>query len=430
MTVVLPGIDELRRLRRSPFVDYVEPAAAPLATQSTGLLGCDNTLYSSTGRPEPKRSATGDYIPWNYGFHDIERAWRRSKGAGVTVAWVDTGLFAEQSQLRTDESSGRTIRHLWTLGTTAYTDCSHGTRMGATAIAPADRDGIAGVAHAADGISMRSMDGSLQLFDTGVVAAGIWNAAEAGANVIIMAFGSASELVLMGDTIRFSMWRHPRLLFVAAAGTNPVGISAVQTVVFPARMEEVIAVAGSDLHDLASPHVTSFFGAEVDVSAVIDWHVPTSGKFPTDVIDFGGTSNASAMIGGIVALIWSKYPNWNRDQVRERLFASGFPAKSSKVGWGVINAFAAVGGLTRVRVEGPSNASGGLGTTYTLTAQPNGDGPHSYRWDSGETTPSITKRITRCTAFSRVHTVTVTDQSDGTQAGATHRLTYEGCPTD
>jgi len=58
----------------------------------------------------------------------------------------------------------------------------------------------------------------------------------------------------------------------------------------------------------------------------------------------GGSSCATATTAGVAALVWSKYPGWNRTQVLNRLkqSASIYPNRDNNFGWGAIDALQAV----------------------------------------------------------------------------------------
>ena len=58
----------------------------------------------------------------------------------------------------------------------------------------------------------------------------------------------------------------------------------------------------------------------------------------------GGSSVATATTAGIAALVWSRYPNWSREQVLNKMRQSSefYPNKSSTKGYGNIDALQAV----------------------------------------------------------------------------------------
>ena len=69
------------------------------------------------------------------------------------------------------------------------------------------------------------------------------------------------------------------------------------------------------------------------------------GSYYENLSDYvGGSSVATATTAGIAALVWSKNPTWNRDQVlaKMRQSATYFPTRNSQYGFGNINASLAV----------------------------------------------------------------------------------------
>jgi subtilisin family serine protease len=66
-----------------------------------------------------------------------------------------------------------------------------------------------------------------------------------------------------------------------------------------------------------------------------------SGDVPSTI---GGSSVSTATAAGIAALVWSKYTNYSRDQILNKLIQSSanYPNRNSSLGWGNLNAEAAV----------------------------------------------------------------------------------------
>jgi serine protease len=114
-------------------------------------------------------------------------------------------------------------------------------------------------------------------------------------------------------------------------------------VVFPADMPEVVAVTGVTYPGGGVP-CGIHYGAEVEVTAYLD--IPSTGRYTADVVSMGGSSNATAVVGSIAALTWSRNPTLTRDQLRARLQQSGayYPSRSSTQGFGLVNALKAVRG--------------------------------------------------------------------------------------
>jgi subtilisin family serine protease len=192
---------------------------------------------------------------------------------------------------------------------------------------------------------------------------------------------------------------------VGAAGTTfcPFGGTA-----WPAYVPEVIAVAGVAKDKYSPVYGESCFGDAVDVAAVVDvGMIETPGNTVDDFVGLGASSGATATISGILALIWAEHPTWQATQVRQRLFAAGQGFRDLEIGYGVPNAYEAIGGFTRLSVQRPTGYE--PGQKYQLKADTGlGEGPFAYSWSTGETTPSIT-RTPPTPPAPQTTTLTVTD---------------------
>lgn len=427
MSVKIGSAGALAQLRRLADVDYVEPLYVQLEMQSAGCKQADYKLenmdaenkqdwYRQTASPTTWR---GDWVPWNYSDTKIRDAWVRANGDDVTIGVIDTGVFPEQPQLRDGEfqsgdSWGRSVMKFgpdrwWEWGNNPTPDdqCGHGTRMAGTVAAPFDGRNMVGVAWKADLVIERAGDDVILGWNNQ------WDVANAidriawlnrPRTVIAMAFGRYGELATVADAIR----RHPRIVFVAAAGSRS-GSSSLGCIpgwsYFPATMPEVIGTSGTE------PGTTSVSrqacaGPETDIAPVIG-DVPATGRDPGQQWLWGGSSDATGVTAGIAALIWQAYPWFSSQDVRSRLLSTADGTTDPNLGRGNPNAYRAVGGYAGLHISGPSEVS--PGQTYTLTAQPKGDGPFTYRWSTGETTRSITRTAGTSASGSQTWSVTVTD---------------------
>jgi subtilisin family serine protease len=193
------------------------------------------------------------------------------------------------------------------------------------------------------------------------------------------------------------------VLFLGAAGTD----FCLFGLAFPGYLPEVVTVAGV-AQDRHTPSNGSCSGGAVDIAAIVgNGDVETTGLSSDEIVGLGGSSGATATIASIAALIWSRYPTWNRDQVRDRLFASGQGYRDSEIGYGVADAYKGVGGFSRLWISGPERYT--PGRPYSLRADTGfGDGPFTYQWSTGETTPTIS-RVPPGGRASQTTTLTVTD---------------------
>ena len=442
MSVKVADADALAGLRRLPTVDYVEPLYARLEPQS----GCKQVDYALANMSDADKqdwyrqtasptTPAGDWVPWNFDSTKVRSAWSRANGDDVTIGVIDTGVYPEQPQLsdaefQAGDSGDRTLRKYgadrsweWGYNPTAEDRCGHGTRMAGTIAAPRDGRNMVGVAWKANLVIERAGDDVvLGMNNQWDVANAIDRIAWLGAprTIVAMAFGRYGELSTVADAIR----RHPGVLFVAAAGSRVSSSSSGGCIegwtYFPATMPEVVAASGTE-PGRSSISRQACAGREVDIAPVIG-EVPATGQDPGDLWLFGGSSDGTAVTAGIAALIWQTYPHFSVADVRTRLLRTADGTGDPFLGAGNPNAYKAVGGFTGMYVSGPSSVN--PGATYTLTARPTGDGPFAYRWSTGETTPSITRRAGTTASGSQTVSVTVTDTRENKPLAASKTVTW------
>lgn len=269
------------------YVDPEPPKHDP-AVESAAVSG----LCWVTGAPPADRR-------WALENTGVLAAWARSKGAGIVIAQPDTGVAAhdeidasmfavEQSYDVLDDDPDPTDP--LTPGTA---NPGHGTGTASVLCSP-EAGQIAGAAPFAKVAPIRCIH-DVKVFDTSPVAAAISHAVSARCDVISMSLGGIPGRA-MHAAVRAAV--ESDLIVVAAAG------NCVRTVVWPARYDEVIAVAGSNFND--RPWKGSCRGSAVDITAPAElvWRAERNAQNdPTSVVGGGqGTSFAAALVAGIAAL--------------------------------------------------------------------------------------------------------------------------------
>ena len=165
---------------------------------------------------------------------------------------------------------------------------------------------------------------------------GIIYLAEAGADIINCSWGSsyyshASEEVIKYATMLGS-------IVVCAAGN-----SNSSTIDYPAKYSHTVAVAGVTSEEEKHPH--SNYGAGVDVTAP---YSILSTVYGDEYGTKNGTSMASPLVAGLLALTKSYYPDLTNEQLIERVkyTSDNIDARNSeyenKLGGGRINAYRAL----------------------------------------------------------------------------------------
>lgn len=360
--------DTFMKLRKTPGLSQMEPAAYPdpaKAHHYSAGLGCDNSP-DIIHKDDLKWINPDARMPWNFEHHHIPQAWERAQGRGVTVGLIDTGSSdhqwafspsgwaAGQSAGRFIERQGTYVESLWhwvkrTDG--PHDRCGHGTFMSSILAAPRDSTGEpVGVAYGANLIVYRaSRDVFLDDYHEkkGVAQAIVQLADRSEVKVISMSMGYLFHVRNIADAIRYA--HRKGKLIVTAAGTSFKATNGAG-VIFPARMHETIAVTGL----LDTPWIQAcdecHYGAAVDFSMVVqrknDAHrrSVSRGYRNQELAYVGGSSAATAMFSGIAALLWSKHPEWNKDQIIAKLQQSSdlYPRRDANYGYGRVDARAAL----------------------------------------------------------------------------------------
>lgn len=286
----------------------------------------------------------GDILPVTYPWMMIDRAWALANGDNVRVGVLDTGTDWYQYELSMGYNSGAVPSRFFLLGgqdQTSGLGCSHGTRIAGVIVAPKNGSNIAGVAWGADLLSFRFGGDHIDP-NADEVTNGLRWVGDNGANVIQMAFGFAFTHTNIRDEIlrQYSLGR----TLVAAAGTFSCPLSS-NNILWPAEKSEVIAVSAVQ-YDGTRPCAAAY-GPELDVVA---YHGnPTTGRslHGTTPVSIEQSSNASAIVSGVVALMLQRMPGLTPAEVRTRLMNSANCMRPGAPGsWRLmVNAEAAVGGI-------------------------------------------------------------------------------------
>ena len=352
---------------------HAEPVAPAQPTQQR----------THCARPAPSAAEPGTE-PAGHRLLDVAGARRFSRGAGVTVAVIDTGVTAHH-RLHRLRGGGDYV------GTgDGLTDCDlHGTLVaGIIAAAPSGGDGVAGVAPEAALISIRQSSGAYDTRSRGeggapvsvgagygplsTLARAIVRAAELGAQVINVSevacvpAGTGLDDDAVASALEFA--RRRDAVVVAAAGNladtggcreqNPSAApspaaawSQVRSVATPARFGREILTVGAVDAVTGVPAEFSLRGPWVTVAAPGTQVVSPVGGRLVDALDgeqgprpVAGTSYAAAYVSGVAALVRSKYPRLSAAQVTERIVrtARGGPDRDAAVGFGVVDPVAAL----------------------------------------------------------------------------------------
>ncbi len=362
------SFEAISNLRNSSSVRYLEPfnyissLQQPINGKTNSTLGCGNDPNNAIPTADYRTVAPGAKVPWTFDAMNIPAAWAQSTGSGITVAVIDTGLSPDQAKLNNQfnsgQSQGRYVEKFGTYKTGWWwasidgpnDKCGHGTQMAGTVAAPRGTGGASlGVAYNANLIGIRGT--SDVVVNTGNEKNGVSDAIKLAADrsdvkIISMSIGDVFWNSKIADAIRYAYGKG-KLIF-CAAGTS-TSVTNWVGVVFPARMDETVAVTGIKDNGYNACN-TCHYGSKVDFTMVMQRSndnsrtsltLAKSGNQPSSV---GGSSVATAMTAGIAALVWSKQPGLTRSQVLDKLknASDNYPGRDGNFGWGNIDAFQAV----------------------------------------------------------------------------------------
>ncbi|WP_131741537.1 S8 family serine peptidase [Actinomadura roseirufa] len=272
---------------------------------------------------------------WFKAWSVQEKVWPLSKGAGVTVGVIDTGVNAKLPELSGVVLPGLDTTGAGNRGQVDFDEAGHGTSM-STLIAGqgGGTTGFAGIAPEAKLLPIRLQTEKGNGDWITEIVQGIRFAVDHGAKVVNMSVGQQSLLCPQEllSAIRYAIDHD--VVLVASAGNDGQGSNLPE---LPARCPGVLAVGAVTKASRAwvktqkQNYVTvSAPGAEMGVV----------GKDGTYYPNGAGTSGSSALTAGAVALVRARNPSMSGRTVVQRLIATAMPVGGRKwspqTGFGVI----------------------------------------------------------------------------------------------
>ena len=238
----LRALKEVKRVDLDPKINWLKMADARgvdfAVPSAAGILnGIEALRKRPAAGPAPSAPPAGQETPWGIERVKAPAAWNTSRGQGVKVAVIDTGID------RTHPDLAGNIKGGWNAITKAgdfNDDNGHGSHVSGTIAGIDDDKGVVGVAPKADlyGVKVLDAEGSGTFDD--VIAGMLW-AVENKMEVASMSLGADQGNPALADAVE--AMRKAGVILIAAAG-NSGG-----TVGYPAAYPGAIAIAASDSKD-------------------------------------------------------------------------------------------------------------------------------------------------------------------------------------
>ena len=244
-----------------------------------------DVVFSINARKAPP-SQPKQTIPWGVDRIGSPQAFLQSRGLGVTVCVVDTGVDLDHPDLQANIVGGiNTINSR----RTANDDNGHGTHVAGIIAALDNTIGVVGVAPDAKIFAIKGLNSQGSGWSSDL-AEGIYACINNNTRVINMSWGSATPSQIIYDALLDAY--NAGLVLVAAAGNESSGV------IYPAAHPEVLAVSAIDSNMQLAWF--SNYGPEIDYAApgVSINSTYLNGGYRI----LNGTSMASPHVAGVVAL--------------------------------------------------------------------------------------------------------------------------------
>ncbi|MEU9703004.1 type VII secretion-associated serine protease mycosin [Streptomyces sp. NPDC047981] len=324
---------------------------------------------------------------WGLEAMHTTEAWRTTKGEGITVAVLDTGVDAQHPDLVGSVLPGKDLvgfgaqrgDRAWARHGTAMAGIIAGHGHGA-----GRQDGVLGIAPKAEILPVRvilegadkSRDKARKTRGT-ALAEGIRWAVDHGADVINLSLGDDSKSAHpdAGEDAAVQYALAKGVSVVASAGN---GGEKGDHISYPAAYPGVVAVTAVDRWGTRASFSTSRWYATVSAPGLDIVIADPDRRYYSG----WGTSAAAAFVSGAVALVRSAHPDLSPAQVKQLLIdtARNRPkgGRSDEKGYGTVDPAAAIEAGLRLKAADPKNAAAGYRGRFF------GPGPQPPAEDDGK----------------------------------------------
>jgi serine protease len=429
--VRISKLETIKELKRNPNVRYIQPGIMPsidayndsvddMDSENNNLIKSGGTYKGSNINPQDLVSINlygrTSKVSWAFVANGISSLWQYyNAGEGIWIGNVDTGVNLKYALSPSNFNSTYSRESIWdfvycdhakilrfmgrndfSMYSPAYQKLAirdpwdrneHGTFMASILTAPFGVDNIiAGVAHRANIHAVKAANNVIleTLLETDNVALAIKRLVDSRVKVISISMGWILEMQYLNDALKYA--DSQGVIIVGAGGTSSKILSEKNRnfAIYPGKHPSVISVTGlkqdGSLGSNCHWHTNDIdFSLYVERSGNGDRKSPTSG-YDSPMYYVGGSSTATAMLAGIIAIYLKQNPTANKQQVINWLSQHAISDHRTKFGRVNVN--------QSVQVKINQSRSG---NNYTFTAIPNkGKAPYYYSWSYSTSSPNST----------------------------------------
>jgi len=300
--------------------EYAAFKAARIQTDYDNIVELLNDSDVEYVELDQEVSLLEDSIPYGITAVQAPSVWNSSKGDGVKIAVLDSGI-AQHTDLQ--------IAGGYAVVSQDYADTfGHGTSVAGVISALLNEEGIVGAAPEASIYAVKIMNTSLG--DLSDAIAGLQWAIDNDVDIVSMSFGFNDYSQIFKEAVEEAY--NNGIISIGSSGNNG------GAVVYPAAYTEVIAVGAVD----SSNQKASFssYGPELELVAPgVDIQSTALGN---GYDSYSGTSMSAPHVAGVAALIKAHNTSLTNVQIRGKLqndaLDLGFSGKDDEYGFGLVQA--------------------------------------------------------------------------------------------
>ena len=319
--------------------------------------------------PTPAHADATRSSEWWYSFLHLDQAHKLSQGKGVTVGVIDSGINSSHPDLAGTVVGGTDAWNNWKgngqhpiPGGAGF----HGTAMAGIIAGHGhgDNDGIIGVAPKARLLSVNVFPPGKSKTIIDGVGYGIRWAVDRGATVINLSVGGGGSDI-DEEGVKYAL-KHDVVVVAAVGNTTQHDWISSSLIPIPG----IIGVSSVD----QSGNFSTTSSQDLDLGLAAPGVNITSASFGHDYFTGTGSSNATAIVSGVAALIRSKYPKLSQEQVVHVLESTatdkGAKGRDQKYGYGVVDPVKALQAAAAVATStSPSPSAAASSTSHNSAAK-------------------------------------------------------------